>query len=596
MKNTFNSFIIMILTFAVFISMQTTVKASTYLNMGPKNNVVVSKPWTVHFNKPLSPTTVNTTNIKVVGENNNYIDIKVSLANDNKNVIVSPIKNYEANKKYTLVVTEKVKSNDGKPLPKEVRMAFNTESAIIKPSVFTVCIDPAQFFKAITGINGAKAKDINLSTAIKVGNILKAKGINVVYTRTTDFVPWTIDGEDDSKAAIAKSVNANVFLSINTNNTSNTQASGIETYYLSDSGNNKLLASSVQGELIKATDANDRGIKVAMETANFDILKKTSCPAVVVELGFLSNLNEEILLSSDKYQNNAAKAIANGLMNYAGLVNTDINYDSIFTISAVEDIMANLQAGSTYTFPKMVQATMSNNSKKDVAVEWLQNSVSLNELGAYTYEGAIKDYDKKVKIIINVVKNTFKIVIDPGHGAGDPGAVGPMGTKEKDVVLQISFKVGNILVKNGVETVYTRTGDDIPYYSIQAQNLQAKCDVSNNAKPDYFVSIHANAWSVPTVSGIETYYSSGNSAGANIAQAVQTELIKETERLDRGIKATSGLYVLNNTDATAILVETSFVSNPEEEKLLVTEEYQDKLAVAISTGILKTLGITNIVN
>ena len=75
---------------------------------------------------------------------------------------------------------------------------------------------------------------------------------------------------------------------------------------------------------------------------------------------------------------------------------------------------------------------------------------------------------------------------------------------------------------------------------------------------------------------------------------MQTELIKETGRVDRKIK-TAGYYVLNNTDATAILVETSFLSNAEEEKLLGTNAYQDKLAKAISTGILKSLGITNIV-
>ena len=118
----------------------------------------------------------------------------------------------------------------------------------------------------------------------------------------------------------------------------------------------------------------------------------------MVELGFLSNPEEEILLSNEKYQNNAAKAIANGLMNYAGFANTDTNYDSIFKISSVEDIMVNLQEGSTYTFPKTVQATMSNNSKKDVTVQWLQNSVSLNVAGTYTYEGIIDNYDKKVKV------------------------------------------------------------------------------------------------------------------------------------------------------------------------------------------------------
>ena len=584
MKNIFKAIIITILTFAMSIPMQIIVKASTYTNMGTKNDVIVSKSWTVSFNKALSSTTVNTTNIKVLGENNNNIDIKVSLANSNKNVVVSPVKDYEFNKSYTLIVTDKVKSTDGKPLPKEVRMTFNTkaEGLPTKPSDFTVCIDPAQYYKEITGINGAKAKDINLSTALKLGDILKARGFKVVYTRDSDSVPWSMSGEDDAKATIAKNAKANVFLSINTNNSSNTEASGIETYYLSD-GSNKLLASSIQSELIKATGAIDRGIKLG----NFEILNKTSCPTVVMELGFLSSPEEEILLSSEKYQNNAAKAIANGLMKYAGFANTDTNYDLIFPISSVQDITVNLEVGDKYTIPKTVIATLSNNSKKAVGVEWLQAVVSLTSIGTYTYEGVISNYDNKVKITIIVTKKTYKVVLDPGHGGADPGAVGAMGTKEKTVVLAITLKIGNILTKNGVNVVYTREID-------KTQSLQAKCDVSNNAKPDYFVSIHANSFSVPTVSGIETFYSSGNLAGQKLAQAVQTELINATGRVNRGVK-TAGFYVLNNTDATAILVETLFVSNAAEEKLLISDAYQSKLAQAIATGILKSFGISRIV-
>jgi len=590
MKNIFKAFIFTILTFALCIPMQIVVKASTYTDLGSRKGVVVSKPWTVSFNKALSSTTVNTTNIKVVGENNNYVDIHVSLANNNKSVVVSPVADYESNKAYTLIVTENVKSTDGKPLPKEVRMAFNTESAPAKPSGFTVCIDPAQYYKGITGINGTKAKDVNLSTALKLGDILKARGFNVVYTRNTDSVSWTESNEADAKAAIAKNAKADLFLSINTNNSSNTQANGIETYYLAADGNNKLLASSIQDELIKATEAYDRGIKVATETENFEVLKRTSCPTVMMELGFISNPNEEILLSSDKYQNNAAKAIANGLMNYAGFANTDTYYDSIFEISSVKDITVNLEVGGVYTFPKTMQATMSNNAEKSIAVEWPQALVSLTKVGTYTYEGVIKNYDNKVNIIINVIqpiKKKYKVVLDAGHGGADSGAVGAMGTKEKTVVLAITLKTGNILAKNGVDVVYTRTID-------KTQSLQAKCDVSINTKPDYFVSIHANSFSVPTVSGIETFYVSGNSAGQKLAQAVQTELIKATGRFDRKIK-TAGFYVIKYSGATAILVETSFVSNATEEKLLVTAAYQTKLAQAISTGILKSLGISKIV-
>ena len=158
---------------------------------------------------------------------------------------------------------------------------------------------------------------------------------------------------------------------------------------------------------------------------------------------------------------------------------------------------------------------------------------------------------------------------------------------EKNVTLAIALKVGAILAKNDVDIVYTRTSDNVSWTNDVTQNLQAICDISNNAKPDYFVSIHANSSTVPSASGIETYYFTGSVAGQNLAQAVQTELIKETGRVDRNIKTTSGLYVIKNTDATAILVETSFISNPTEEKLLATNVYQTKLADAISTGILK---------
>ena len=186
------------------------------------------------------------------------------------------------------------------------------------------------------------------------------------------------------------------------------------------------------------------------------------------------------------------------------------------------------------------------------------------------------------------------VILDAGHGGYDPGAVGAMGTKEKEVVLAITLKVGEILAKNGVETTYTRISDNINWPTNQTANLQVRCDISNNVKPDYFVSIHANSYISPSASGIETYYSSGNTAGQKLAQAVQEELIKETGRIDRKVK-TAGFYVLNYTDATAILVETSFLSNPEEEILLGTQGYQDKLAKAIATGILKSLGINSIV-
>jgi N-acetylmuramoyl-L-alanine amidase len=554
----------------------------------------------------LSAGTVNTANIKVIGEDNKYIDISVSLENGNKSVVVQSVKNYESNKTYTLIVTEKVKSVDGQPLPKEVRMNFVTINeptkepikVPTKPSELTVCIDPAQYFRELSSINGDKAKDINLSIALKLGNMLKTKGFNVVYTRDSDSVSWNAASEDDAKATIAKNAKADVYLSINANTYLSSSVKGIETYYLPNVSNNKILAGLVQSELIKATEATNRGIKEAGTGVTFDILRKSSCPSIVLELGFLSNPEEATLLSSEAYQNNAAKAIASGLMNYGGFENTDDEYDSIFDISSVEDVTVELEEGSTYVFPKTMQATMSNNSKKYVGVQWPDASVDLSYTGTYIYEGIIKGYDTKVKVIINVVEATiknYKVVLDAGHGGHDSGAIGPKGIQEKTIALAISLKVGNILTKNGVETVYTRESDVISWSTNETKNLQQRCDISTAAKPDYFISIHVNSAEISSASGIETYYKSLDAEGQKLAKAVQVELIKETGAKDRGIK-TAGFYVLKYTNVTSILVETAFISNPEEEQLLTTQEYQNKLAKAISTGILKSLGITNIVD
>jgi len=596
MKNIFKAFTIMILALIVCIPMQTIVKASTVTNMQAKKDVVVSKPWTVNFNKDLNASTVNTTNIKVLSDNNAYIEIKVSLASNNKSIVVEPVKNYEYNKTYTLIVTNQVKSSDGKLLPSEVRMDFTTKSAPTKPSEVTVCIDPGQYYKVITAANGVKAKNINLSTALKLGSLLKTRGFNVVYTRSTDAVTWTQSGEDVAKALIAKNAKADVFISINTNSYTSSTSNGIETYYSSNVTQSKSLATPVQSELIKATSASDRGIKVGSSDANFAILNKTSCPTIVTELGFITNASEAALLCSDQYRNNAAKAIANGLMTYAGFANTDTTYATILKVSSAADIAGNVTSGAKYTFPTTTAVTMSDGSKQTFAVTWLQSSVTLSAAGAYTYYGTIKDSNVKVKAIVTVKASTtakkYKIVLDAGHGGVDPGAIGPTHVYESTVNLAITLKVGAILNRNNVDTVYTRTTNAIAYSSNETQNLQYRCDVSNAAKPNYFVCIHANS-AMESAHGTESYYYSGNAYGLKLAQAVQTEIIKATGSYDRGIK-TANFYVLKNMTATSILIETGFITNASEEKLLNSATYQNKMAKGIATGILKTLGITTI--
>ncbi|MBU3113107.1 N-acetylmuramoyl-L-alanine amidase [Clostridium lacusfryxellense] len=528
MKNIFKGILFMILIFTFCIPMQKTVKAIDYTSIGSKKDVIVNKIWTLSFNNSLSLATINTKNIKVIDENNKYIDIKVSLGSNNKNIIVQPQKNYGYNKKYTLIVTKSVKYLTGKNLSKEVRMSFNTIISPPKPSKFIVCINAARGGSDNGGIGptGLKEKDVNLDVALRLGKLLEKQNVQVVYTRKSNSVNWNSVNEIKQRLNVSNNAKADLLITISCNGDKSKTANGIETYYLNGSTKGKQLAQYIQLQLVGKTKAIDRGTKAS----SFNSLKLSNSPGVMATLGFITNKSEEGKLKTSVYKDKLALAFKDGIVKY----------------------------------------------------------ISVNP----KFASAPKDTNQGV-IYVNDITTKYKVVLDAGHGGYDPGAIGPSGLKEKVVALAVTLKVGKILSKNGVEIVYTRTSDNISWSTNQTQNLKARTDISNIAKPNYFVSIHANSYSNTVAKGVETFYYSGGAAGEKLAQAVQSELVKETGRLNRKIK-TAGFYVLKNVDATAILVETSFISNPEEEKLLATDVYQNKLAKAISVGILKNLGISNI--
>lgn len=181
-----------------------------------------------------------------------------------------------------------------------------------------------------------------------------------------------------------------------------------------------------------------------------------------------------------------------------------------------------------------------------------------------------------------------KICIDPGHGGTDPGAVGHDGAKEKDIVLQIGLKLRDALQRNGIDAVMTREKD------IESGKLVIadRCKIANSASVDYLVSIHANADSDrddKTGYGTETWAYSASSSGYPLAQAVQKELIAANGLTDRGVKVKQW-DILKGTKAPAILVETAFLNNTAEEKLLTDAAFQLLTAEAIAKGIVQHIG------
>ncbi|MCR4434146.1 MAG: N-acetylmuramoyl-L-alanine amidase [Caldiserica bacterium] len=185
----------------------------------------------------------------------------------------------------------------------------------------------------------------------------------------------------------------------------------------------------------------------------------------------------------------------------------------------------------------------------------------------------------------------MKIAIDAGHGKdGDPGAVGPYGTKEAEITQALALQLGNFFLALGQEAFLC---DRSLYASERA--VQAKdqgCDI--------LLSLHCNAGGTQA-QGIEAWFSHGNADGQELAQRILSVLISETGEPSRGVKDdadwrpasdptwTGGMGVLRNFPGPAVLIELLFISNPQEEKLLASREFLEKCAHAIACGVLDFL-------
>lgn len=217
--------------------------------------------------------------------------------------------------------------------------------------------------------------------------------------------------------------------------------------------------------------------------------------------------------------------------------------------------------------------------------------------------------------------SNLNIVIDPGHGGSDTGAVGPNKTLEKNITLAVSKRLADELeTQTGAQIFLTRSDD-------RTLSLEDRDAVAVAKKADLFISIHANAANEKSQSGFETYYlnNATDEAAAKLAKRenkaakkklstvehilstmLQNDDTEESRKLakqvqstlskriassnkkahDRGVRSAM-FYVLVGAKCPAILVETSFISNPHEEKLLKSGQYQKELASAVTEGVQK---------
>lgn len=214
--------------------------------------------------------------------------------------------------------------------------------------------------------------------------------------------------------------------------------------------------------------------------------------------------------------------------------------------------------------------------------EYFSHTINKSDEGRLINIALAKNADAEPDkpMLVAAPKNNL-IIIDAGHGGFDPGAIGHSGLQEKEANLAIAKELAEILENKGQKTLLTRNSDKFI-------SLQKRVSIANEAGAELFVSIHANSINNKTAGGVETYYNGSNNNSRLFAEKIHDKLYRSLGIFDRGIKK-DNFYVIKYTKMPSVLIETAFLSNPEEEKLLKSSEFRSKAAALIADGIIDYL-------
>ena len=239
-----------------------------------------------------------------------------------------------------------------------------------------------------------------------------------------------------------------------------------------------------------------------------------------------------------------------------------------------------VKAGSSSTSePKVVKVGSSSTSESKANVKADKNSTATKE----ELPLAIK---AKTKFRTGGGIKGKIITLDPGHGGSDPGAIGASGLKEKQITLEISLRVKELLEKEGAKVYMTRTTDkDVygPNASDRAE-LQARVNVAEKYNSDLFISLHINSSVNKSVGGFSSYYYPKTDNDLKIAKAIQDKFAKNFGVDNLGVRQ-ANFYVVKRCSMPATLLEMCFISNPKEEKLMKSRWFQKKTARLIVEGV-----------
>lgn len=189
----------------------------------------------------------------------------------------------------------------------------------------------------------------------------------------------------------------------------------------------------------------------------------------------------------------------------------------------------------------------------------------------------------------------YTIVVDAGHGGFDTGVAGvTTKVKEADLNLKVAKKLERRLKEYGFDVVMTRTNGN-GLYGLHTKNrkkrdMEARARIIREAEPDAVVSIHMNYFVQSKQRGAQVFYKRDNERGKDLAKCIQEVLGLNLEHCNR-LYLSGDYYIVNCSDYPSVIVECGFLSNAYDEQLLISDEYQQKLAYYIALGIMKFFDI-----
>lgn len=204
-----------------------------------------------------------------------------------------------------------------------------------------------------------------------------------------------------------------------------------------------------------------------------------------------------------------------------------------------------------------------------------------------------------LKSEVKASANGIKIVLDAGHGGIDDGAIGNVtGAKESEINLSIVNFLKEYLSEAGFSPFLTRTSDaglyGIAASSLKRKDMEKRKEIIEKINPELVVSVHLNKYPVTTRAGAQVFYKKGDEKGKLLAEAIQSSFNQMEESLKSYSALTGDYYILNCTEIPSVICECGFLSNPREEALLITEEYQKTIAYNIFCGIISYFSINSV--